>query len=307
MEELKIIDLGMIIHHAWDTKEVLPAQAILKTTLQANPYAQMLDLQAPRPHAVRFSCLTTVTLSCNISEIKRNHQKLKDHLYVADTYMQQTTLNTLDTVELGMFVGLHLSLTTIAWRTKQLRQALGIPEEECPLQLYCQKLHEQQATTSCIVLRCKQKDAKQLKKNFLELNEGALGQGVEFIPYQMKIQMPNASFEGLYTLQNEATDNTGAISIVGTPETILTGTTADGKQSLQNWILKQPNMARIKQSDTPRINKWWLIHQKANAGLVQAFVDDELHSHLKTNYPEHKLDHIQHKYTGQTNNRDCWE
>ena len=142
MEELRIIDLGMIIHHAWDTKDVLPSQAIPKTTLQANPYAQMLDLHAPRPNAVRFSCSTMVTLSRNISEIKRNNRQLKDHLYVADTYMRQTTLNTLDAVELGMFVELHPSLTNIAWRTKQLRQALGIPEEECPLQLYRRKLRE---------------------------------------------------------------------------------------------------------------------------------------------------------------------
>ena len=127
---------------------------------------------------------------------------------------------------------------------------------------------------------------------------------MQFIPYQMKIQMPNASFKGLYTLQNEATDNTGAISIVGIPETTMTGTIVDGKQSLQHWIMKQPNIFSIEQSDTPRINKWWLIHRKENVGVVQAFVDNKLHSHLKTNYPKHNLDHIQHKYTRQTNTRD---
>ena len=100
----------------------------------------------------------------------------------------------------------------------------------------------------------------------MELNAGALGQGVEFIPYQMKVQMPNANFEGLYTLQNEEIDNTGAISIVGIPKTTMTGTTVDGKQSLQHWIMKQPNIVSIEQSDTPRNNKWWLIHKKANAG-----------------------------------------
>ena len=130
MEELRIIDPGLIIHHAWESKDVLPAQAIPKTTIQANPYAQMLDLQAMRPHAVRFACLTTVTLSRNIWEIKRNYRTLRDHLYVADTYMRQTTLKTLDTVELGMSVGLHPSLTNIAWRTKQLRHLLGSEEQK---------------------------------------------------------------------------------------------------------------------------------------------------------------------------------
>ena len=227
----------MIIHHVWDTEDVLPSQAIPKTTIQANIYAQMLELHGPTPNALRFSCLTTATLSRNILEIKRNNRQLNDHLYVSDTYMRQATLNTLDTVELGMLVALHPSLTNIAWRTKQLRQELGITEDKCPLQLYQRKFCKQQATTSCIVLRCEKKDAETINQKFLKLNTGALGPEVEFILYQMKAQMPNASFEGLYILQNEAIDNTGAISIAGIPEMIMTGPTTDRQQSLQQWIL----------------------------------------------------------------------
>ena len=44
--------------------------------------------------------------------------------------------------------------------------------------------------------------------------------------------------------------------------------------------------------------------QKSKCGVVQTFVDNELHSYLKTNYQELNLDHIQHKYTRQTNTRD---
>ena len=116
--------------------------------------------------------------------------------------------------------------------------------------------------------------------------------------------MPNASFEGLYTLQNDAIDNTGTISIVGIPETTMTGTTSNRQQSSQQWVLKQPIIVSIEQLDTLRINKWWLIHKKAKTGIVQAFVDDKLHSYLKTNYLELNLDNIQHKYTRQTNARE---
>ena len=52
-----------------------------------------------------------------LSEYKRTNYKAITKLQELRIYVRNTTLSMLDTVEVGIFVGLHPSLININWRT----------------------------------------------------------------------------------------------------------------------------------------------------------------------------------------------
>lgn len=72
---------------------------------------------------------------------------MKLQVYVCHAY-----LTTADTVEVFFFVGMHLSLTNLNWRTEQLWQALQEDRPGINKQIYQQKLTVDNTSISVIVI-----------------------------------------------------------------------------------------------------------------------------------------------------------
>ena len=113
MEYFQTIDPGIIIHHLWTEKDLIATSIISNKPIISQPYARMLDLQAPNNQGIQFTCMTKITTTRPITEYKPTHNALLQKLHNEGIFLQQTTLNLLDTLELGMFIGLHPLLTNI--------------------------------------------------------------------------------------------------------------------------------------------------------------------------------------------------
>lgn len=100
-------------------------------------------------------------------------------------YLRNTNLTTVDTVEMGMFLWLHPSLTNVEWRTQQLNQILGFNKTNPTFEIYRRRLKVEETSTNAIVLRCAKEDQALLETKLLNLQPGDLGQNVEFIPYHI--------------------------------------------------------------------------------------------------------------------------
>ena len=119
----------------------------------------------------------------------------------------------------------------------------------------------------------------------MDLAEGELGLRVDFIPYNMKDQVKNSSFINICSTQNASFQEMGALAIEGiTEEKMLTGTSTKSTPPHQR-IKEQPEIIRIEKSDTPKINKWWILFYKDQQEDVNVFIDDKMQQYLKQHYP----------------------
>ena len=154
-------------------------------------------------------------------EFRRIEPTFVGTLRTLNIFIRSTNLETVDTVEIGMFLGLHPLLTNIKWRYHQITDALGFTDAVPLFQIYRRKLTEKDVSTSTIVLRCAEQDAQILQERLLALPQNAMGDQVEFIPYSVLKNMTTQEITKIFQLQNETIAKNGAIAIQGIPKEIM--------------------------------------------------------------------------------------
>lgn len=130
-----------------------------------------------------------ITTSRPVYEFKCIDPTFVQQLQELGVYLRSTNLTTVDTVEIGMFIGLHPSLTNIEWRVTQINTQLGYDNQIPVFEIYRRRLRMEEVSTNTIVLRCSKADQEKLETQFLELKPEDLGKNVEFIPYKILNQM----------------------------------------------------------------------------------------------------------------------
>ena len=174
------IDHTTIIHSC-DNTTPLTINDELPGKNQVHKYAEINTIKKARQNKETYASLTTVAMARPIQEMKCIHNTLINALQEEHVYVRSTVLETMDTVEIGYFLGLQPSLTNLCWRGKQLMQRLGIQEMVPPFQIYRRQLRDEPNKTSCIVLHCAKADSKYLQNRFTNAFPITFGKGVEFV------------------------------------------------------------------------------------------------------------------------------
>ena len=107
-----------------------------------------------------------------------------------------------------------------------------------------------------------------------------MGEQVEFIPYSVLKNLRSPDIKTIFHLQNEVIINNGAIAIQGIPENIMTAE-IETDQTLLQWFLDQPHIQQVKKSDTPGVQKWWIITKKDQLETVIDYLNHTVHSKLQ--------------------------
>ena len=166
-------------------------------------------------------------------------------------------------------MGLHPSLTNLQWRTELITKAINTKATAVPIHLYPRKLQEDTTANSAIVLRVPKKYAREVVTRFAQLQPGALGKQVEFVPYSLIQHTTNNSFRPLFSVQNQYIANVGAISIQGLPLAVME--TPYGNKHLKpfhQWLLesKYPKCGTLQHTWQ---NQMVDSHQQNNATTTQ--------------------------------------
>ena len=280
---LRKIDTTTIIH----TEE--PDVAIhitepLPTYENIKKYTKIEGIQK-RNGDTKYGCITTITTARPIYEIKKLRQELVDVLIETNTYLKGTTLETVDTVEIGFFLGLHPSLTNIEWRTEQIRSAIGVPTLLPKFQLYRRQLQEGEAKTTCIVLSCAKPEAKILQTKLMQINQHALGKNVEFVPYQLRSVWPLQDYQNLFYQQNQYIQDVGAIAIQGITRDYMQYYDEEEKVTVQQFLLSHEKILSIEKSNTPTINKWWIMIKKEDTEEITKYLNTDMVRYMQTIQP----------------------
>ena len=109
---------------------------MIPMTTRAAPFVDMTEQRNQRQTHTKFACVTTVTTTRTIEELKRRDPLFIQTLSKLKVYIRRTNLSTADTVEVGFFVGLHPSLTNLHWRTEQIAKAINTTANNIPLHIY---------------------------------------------------------------------------------------------------------------------------------------------------------------------------
>ena len=191
-----------------------------------------------------------MTIARPIHELKRIHPEIIQVLAENNTYLRSTSLQTVDTVEIGFFIGLHPSLTNIEWRMNQIRNAIGNSDFLPKFQLYRRQLNEGNVKTSCIVLRCAKPESQILQTKLMEAHPNALGKNVEFVPYQLSTIWEQEEYEKLFHQQNQYIQDTGAVAIQNVTTRTMDAFHEEEKITLQQYLLSNSKVLSIEKSDT---------------------------------------------------------
>ena len=170
-------------------------------------------------------------------------------------YVRHPNLLTADSVEVGFFVGMHLSLTNLAWRTEQLRHVIQGESPDLQHQIYQRKLTEGNISTSVIVICCPKTDAKDLETILTTVKPGVLGKLVEFIPYSLICHTKDQSFKKIFSVQNKYIEDVGAIQVHGVPEDIMNLPYSKTTKPFHAWLLESKYVLTVEQS-AKASDKW---------------------------------------------------
>ena len=275
MQYLREVETTLIIHHSTDPKlHILPHQLIPTAALAAS-YTAMTERPNLRRTHTKFACVSTVTSTRTIEELKRRDPLFIQTLNNLKVFIRETTLTTADTVEVGFFVGLHPSLTNLQWRTDQISKVINTTGHVIPLHLYPRKLQETTTATSAIVLRVPKTDAREVVTRLAHLPAGTLGKQVEFFPYSLIRHTLNNSFRPLFSVQNQYIAEVGATAIWGLPMAVME--TPHGNKSpkpFHQWLLESKYVQSVEPSNLSGEDKWWI--------LTNTNTQTQLNKHLTT-------------------------
>ena len=109
-------------------------------SLNFKQYTSIVGSQKWKTNLQTFGCITTITTAQPIHELKRIKHTFVTKLCGLGVSTKSMNLETVDTVEIGMFLGLHPSLTNIDWRSGTLTDTLGFNSDVSIFQIYRQRL-----------------------------------------------------------------------------------------------------------------------------------------------------------------------
>ena len=261
MTLLQEMDRSLTIHPVQDTHNTILPQHPLPESRAGDHYATMTELQNRNRQKPKFASVTTITTNQTIGELKRENPQFITKLMKLHVYVRHTNLMTADSVEVRFFVGMHPSLTNLAWRTEQLQQVIQGESQDLKHQIYQCKLTEGTLSTSVIVICCPKKDAKDLENILTIVKPGVLGKLVEFIPYSLIRHTKYQSFQKIVSVQNKYIEGVGAIHVQGVPEEIMNLPYSKTTKPFHTWLLESKYVLTVEQS-AKATDKWWVITHK---------------------------------------------
>ena len=278
VEMIRKIDQTTIIHTN-EENVALHKTDKLPTFPNAQPYMKLEEIKKKNGES-KYGSITTMTLARPIHETKKLYPELVDVLINTNTFLKTTLLETTDTVEIGFFIGLHPSLTNIAWRMDQIRNALGVPELLPKFQIYRRQLTEDTAKTTCMVISCAKPEARILQTKLMHASQHALGKQVEFVPYQLKSMWSIEEYKNLFYQQNQYIEDVGAIGIQGITEETLQHIDEEDKVTVQHFLLSHEKILSIEKSNTPNLNKWWILVKKEHIKEVTSYLNSDMVTYM---------------------------
>lgn len=105
----------MLIHNPTTYNQTILAKDKLPNTAELKQYTCIVETGQAKRHSTTYSSITTITTSRPIHEFKRIEPTFIQQLNELGVYLRSTNLTTVDTAEIGMFLGLHPSLTNVEW------------------------------------------------------------------------------------------------------------------------------------------------------------------------------------------------
>ena len=280
---LRKIDTTTIIHTHEENIAIHITDALPKFD-QAQPYMKLEEVKK-RNGESKYGSITTMTLARPIHETKKLYPELVDVLMETNTFLKTTLLETTDTVEIGFFIGLHPSLTNIEWRINQIKQVLGVPELLLKFQIYRRQLKEDTAKTTCMVISCAKPEARVLQTKLMQAPQHALGKQVEFVPYQLKSIWSIEEYKNLFYQQNQYIQDVGAIGIQGITEDTMQHFDEVEQVTIQQFLLSHEKILSIEKSNTPKLNKWWIIVKKDHLQEVTKYLNTDMVQYMNMHTP----------------------
>ena len=282
MTILRNIDNTIMIY-SQDQKHVITPTQNLPMEPEIQKFTEIKSKAKPYHKADQtFASITAMSMARPITEMKRNHPELVPKLQDLQVYLRSTTLNTVDTVEIGFFLGLHPSLTNVEWRAQKLRETLG--EKDVPyFELYTRRLTEYEVSTSAVVLRCAKTNSAQLHQLLRNTAPDQLGKNVEFIPYEVSKVWSHEEYVSIYYHQNDYIETVGAIPIQGLPEDVMEATHPTGN-TLHQKLLKHKKILSIEKSGMPQVARWWVITKTSNRQEVTQFLNSDFSDYINQEY-----------------------
>ena len=284
MTILQNTDTTMLIHNPQTYEKMISSKEDLPSQQDLSNFTCIVENVQRRVHRRSYSSITTITTCRPIHEFKLVDPTFIQQLDELGVYLRSTNLSTVDTVEIGMFLGLHLSLTNVEWKAKQLNNQLGYNNGEPIFELYRRRLKLEETTTNAIVLRCTREDQEELEKQFLNLNPSALGESVECIPYRLVHQMSSQERKAIYHLQNQHIATHGAIAIQGISEDVMTEKVKDDTTLLE-WFHSHEHVVQIEKSGTPGVQKLWVITKLSNRQKLEKYLDTTVKENMANFLP----------------------
>ena len=284
MTILRNIDTTMLIHNQKTYDKTIASQEKLPEPQELSQYTCIVENTQKRYQSKSFSSITTITTSRPVYEFKRIEPTFVQQLQELGVYLRSTNLSTVDTMETGMFLGLHPSLTNVEWRTKQINEKLGYNNTIPTFKLYRRRLKFDKVSTNTIVLRCAREDQEKLENQLLNLKLDELGDAVEFIPYKMMQQMSLPEKKNIYYIQNQHIAEHGACAFQGVPEEVMLEKVKDDTTLLE-WLQSHEHIVQVKKSGTPGIQKWWMITKLENKQELEIYMDTTVKDNLSKFHP----------------------
>ena len=181
-----------------------------------------------------YACITAIATSHPIHEFKRIHLEFVPMLQENNVYIQSTVLETTAMVALGFFLELHLSLTNIEWRTKQINNMLGFNEKVLLFQLYKWRLTEGDTSTSCIVIRCAKIDTKDIQNRLTQAPTNVFGKRVEHNPYSLGSVWTQQQYINAFHHQNQKFTTSGTYWSKESPKNLWRNNMTSTIHSIRN-------------------------------------------------------------------------
>ena len=285
MTLLRETDRSLTIHTVQDQHNSILPQHPIPGSIEVAHYATMTELQNRNRQKPKYASVTTITTNRTIGELKRENPQFISNLMKLKVYVRHTDLMTADSVEVGFFVGMHPSLTNLAWRTEQLRQVIQEEGQELKLQIYQRKLSEGTISTSVIVIRCPKDEAKELENILTTVKPGVLGKLVEFIPYSLIRHTQDQSFRKIFSVQNKYIEDVGAIHIQGVPEEIMNLPYSKTTKPFHTWLLESKYVLTVEQS-AKATDKWWVITHKDTLQQLSKHLTTTVKDIMKKIHPQ---------------------
>ena len=280
---LRKIDTTIIIHTTEDNIAIHITDPLPQFDT-AQQYMKLEEVKK-RNGESKYGSITTMTLARPIHETKKLYPELIDVLIETNTFLKTTLLETTDTVEIGFFIGLHPSLTNIDWRINQIKQALGVPELTPKFQIYRRQLKEDSAKTTCMVISCAKPEARIIQTKLMQAPQHALGKHVEFVPYQLKSMWSIEEYKNLFYQQNQYIQDVGAIAIQGVTEATMQQIDEVEQVTIQQFLLSHEKILSLEKSNTPNLNKWWVIAKKEHLQEVTTYLNTEMVQYMNMHTP----------------------